>query len=263
MKRSLILFLIIFVFSCKKEEQQFYYPIKAKLSLFNSMENYLNCGLSVDFTDRAIIINSSSNWNNSGKERKFFYELNYSETSIGIIKPKILYLNASISDSSYTNIQIIINGQMDQLFIKTNRDYIFADLKSTNKVEFSGPSILNRLKPGTIWGYIQCKDQSFLSFANDFKDSIITSGNIIAEKLLPGPYYYFNISKDSLIDNLIEQQITNLDGIIIPFAFKYNNDFSAIRKIAERFAYLPSDKNALAIYLRDSFGNKILIKYYL
>jgi hypothetical protein len=55
----------------------------------------------------------------------------------------------------------------------------------------------------------------------------------------------------------------NLDGIIVPFDYKYNNDFSSIRKIAERFAYLPNDKNALAIYLRDSFGNKILIKYYL
>ena len=260
--RNVIYILFFIVFSCKKEESKpaYNYPIKAKIFLFNSSEN-ITSGAYLDFTKNGIIVGSSE-WTR-GYERRFTYDLNYGQSAPNYRTNVPLYSATIDSDTGFLDYQITINGKTDKLYLYTNKDYIFADLKSSNACEIFGPSKLNRLKPNILWGYIQCKDITFLSYATRFTDSLISTGKATPKKLRPGPYYLFNISNDSLISHLIEQDENQLGGLIIPFIFEYNNDFNLVRNIAEKFTYLPKDKYGLIIYIRDTNNNRRLVKYYL
>jgi len=256
--------LMLLFFSCKKEDpkEKYYFPIKAKIYLYNTTSDSRSItGAIIDLTDKAMIIGSSMRY--SKFDRNYQFWINYGQAPPYQGTNFKLHSIDIVTDSTYLKFQNAINDKTDNFEIYANKDYFFIDLKSSNGVELIGPSKLNRLKPNWLWGYIQCKDVTFVKYAALFSDSLISNGLANVKKANPGPYYLFDISKDSLITHVREQDEKSLEGIIIPFLFEYNNDFNLVRSIAERFTYLPKDKEGVQIYIRDSKNNTRLIKYYL
>lgn len=165
------------------------------------------------------------------------------------------------TDSDYLTISINDNKDIGKLIL-TN-DQLVCSLNSSNGVEISGSGILNRIKRYMVWGYIECKDSSYMKYGKQFLDSIHKANLVTEMPLIPGDYNVFKVNSDTVVSDVLEMHSLNSGSIVMPFCFQYIQSFTEVRQVAEKFVYDLKGTEGMKIWIRDYRNNSLLIKYYL